>query len=221
MKKSILLTGLGLIVATPLLAQQMMGQDSTKATAPMKRTDVEAQVKSHFSMLDADKDGVVTREEMAARHAAQMKDMQDKMFSSIDTNQDQSISRAEFDAHHASMMKAGPMGHAMPMKPKGQADAAATPSAAVPGAMLGHAGHTRADKGAMGDRTMRMGTDWMFTTADLNKDGKVTQDEANKAALARFDRADSNKDGMISVEERRAERAKRRAMKTDKRARSQ
>jgi Ca2+-binding EF-hand superfamily protein len=46
----------------------------------------------------------------------------------------------------------------------------------------------------------------MFTTADANKDGKVSLDEATAAATAHFDRIDANRDGTISPDEMRAAR---------------
>ena len=44
----------------------------------------------------------------------------------------------------------------------------------------------------------------MFATADANKDGKVSLQEANAAAAAHFDKADANRDGTLTPEERRA-----------------
>ena len=46
----------------------------------------------------------------------------------------------------------------------------------------------------------------MLAMADTNKDGQVTQAEAETLALQHFDRMDSNKDGQITPEERRAGR---------------
>lgn len=44
----------------------------------------------------------------------------------------------------------------------------------------------------------------MLRRADANGDGQVTRDEAQTAALARFDRADSDGDGTVTRDERRA-----------------
>ena len=43
----------------------------------------------------------------------------------------------------------------------------------------------------------------LFDSADANKDGKLSLDEAQKAALQQFDSADLNHDGVLSPEERR------------------
>jgi hypothetical protein len=42
----------------------------------------------------------------------------------------------------------------------------------------------------------------MFEMADANKDGRVTLQEAQAAALQHFDKADTNRDGRITPEER-------------------
>lgn len=204
MKKALLLAGLAFLGGAPLLAQGMdhAGHDATATPpAPMKRTpmtraDVTAQVKAHFAEMDSNKDGAVTQAEIDAGRAAHMAKMQDEMFAKIDTDKDGSISRAEFDAHHQHMM-----GGDMPPPPPGEA-------APPPPPMGGHGGMKmmRMEHGGMGGMEARM-----FTMADANKDGKVTEAEATAAALARFDRVDTNKDGTISDAERQAAREKMRA----------
>jgi len=42
----------------------------------------------------------------------------------------------------------------------------------------------------------------MFEMADANKDGRVTLQEAQAAALRHFDMADANRDGQITQDER-------------------
>jgi len=51
----------------------------------------------------------------------------------------------------------------------------------------------------------------MFEMADANKDGRVTLQEAQAAALRHFDMADANRDGQITPEERRQARQRMRA----------
>ena len=43
----------------------------------------------------------------------------------------------------------------------------------------------------------------MFEMADANKDGRVSLQEAQAAALQHFDMADTNRDGQITREERK------------------
>jgi Ca2+-binding EF-hand superfamily protein len=59
----------------------------------------------------------------------------------------------------------------------------------------------------------------MFTMADANQDGQVTEAEATQAALTRFDKVDTNKDGTISAAEHNAAREKMRAAWKAKKAR--
>ena len=42
----------------------------------------------------------------------------------------------------------------------------------------------------------------MFDLADINRDGRVTLQEATAAALRHFDMADVNRDGQLTPEER-------------------
>ena len=43
----------------------------------------------------------------------------------------------------------------------------------------------------------------LFGMADANRDGRVSLQEAEAAALAHFDRVDRNRDGRVSPDERR------------------
>src|SRR5690606_26562530 len=56
---------------------------------------------SRLSAMDADGDGVVSREEMRAQRQARMGEMRDRMFQRMDADGDGSITRAEYDASHA------------------------------------------------------------------------------------------------------------------------
>ncbi len=56
--------------------------------------------------------------------------------------------------------------------------------------------------------SMRMhhGGERMIVMADTNKDGKITEAEAEALALQHFDQMDTNHDGQVTPEERRAAR---------------
>jgi Ca2+-binding EF-hand superfamily protein len=169
--------------------------------APMMREhtrdQVVAQVREHFAKLDSNRDGFVTKAEadaqraqmkakFAANRGERMEHRQERMamnrehtFERLDTNNDGSISRQEFDAAHAQRAAR------MDRNGDGRPDARR-----MAGAMRKmHAGMAR-----MGGH--------MFEIADLNKDGRVSLQEAQDAALKRFDTADANKDGRITREER-------------------
>lgn len=191
MKPTLIAAGLGLMIATPLLAQPMAGEMQGKMAAPLTRSVVEADVKARFAMMDANKDGIVTPEEAAAAREAMRKAMADKMFGMMDADKDGMVSRAEFDAHLASM--GGPDHEKM-----GDSKAA---DAKMDGGMMHH--------------PMPAHEDRMFEMADANKDGKVTLAEATALALSGFDKMDANKDGTITPEERHAAMPKMRDAKKD------
>ena len=196
MQKIMLWSGAALatLVAVPLIAQAPAG--SGMGMGPdriVKRAEVEPMVKMMFSRIDANTDGAITKDEIAAAREKRKAERKGRMFDALDTNKDGSISRAEFMADH------GPMG-----RPDG-------PPPPPPGA--GPDGMTHGPKGPMGKGHMGMGpmgmgkggmADAMFNRADANKDGKVTMAEATTAALAHFDEVDTNHDGQVTGEERRA-----------------
>ena len=190
----------GLIAIVPAFAQ-------TAAPAPVAphapmardhtRAEVAAKVAEHFAKLDANRDGFVTKAEADAmrtqmrakfadnraeriEHRKQRTEMRrEHSFERIDANNDGSISRAEFDAAHArrdAMVDRNKDG-----RPDGRRFAGAMRKM--------HAG-----MGGFGGR--------MFEVADANKDGRVSLQEAQAAALQRFDTADVNRDGRITREER-------------------
>jgi len=119
MKKSYLVAGAAILaVAVPSIAAHHEGGKAGHHGHMMKdmtRADVEAKVKTKFAMLDADKDGAVTQEEMKAHRAAKRAARMDAHFKNMDTDSDGSISRAEFDAAHAKkhhkMADRGKRGH--------------------------------------------------------------------------------------------------------------
>jgi len=159
------------------------------------RDEVVAMVREHFAKLDTNRDGFVVkaeadaaRDQMKAKfaeHRAERKEhrqertelRREHTFERIDSNNDGSISRAEFDSAHAQ--------HDAQMAHRG-------PEGAPRGRML----HGMMKGGMAGMHGQ------MFEMADLNKDGRVSLQEAQDAAVRHFDMADTNKDGRITREER-------------------
>lgn len=177
---------------------------------------------------DANKDGKVTKEEMAAR--------QDALFTAIDANKDGMVTRGElFDYRQAKMeefRKNNP-----PLKPDDATDKKSA-DAAKPDdksddktADRGddrryhreHSDRDRADRrdgerhgwGRHGDRGphearwdrrdgerggMMMGGRF-FQMVDTDKDGKISKAEAAAASDKLFARMDTNKDGVISIDD--------------------
>ena len=200
--KKILFAGIaaaGLIAVVPAFAQTSPvgaaphGQMAREHT----RAQVAAKVQEHFARLDTNRDGFVTKAEadaartqMRARFAEnrperieQRKERtamrREHRFEQIDANNDGSISRAEFDAAHARRdARADRNKDGLPDRHR-------------------HAGAMRrmhAGIGGFGGR--------MFELADANRDGRVSLQEAQTAALQHFDMADANRDGRITREER-------------------
>ncbi|MFV0623135.1 hypothetical protein ACBY01_03860 [Sphingomonas sp. ac-8] len=143
-----------------------------------------------MAMLDANNDGVVTREEATA--AA------DRHFDRIDRNRNGRIDKDEVRPRH----RRGP-----------GAASGETPPPPPPGAVqpLQTDRDGRIDKPARGKRAggMRMGMGArMLARADANRDGAVDRAEFRAAALAHFDRVDANRDGRIDAAEREAMKAR-------------
>ncbi len=186
MKSVWIATGLATALALPVLAANHDAPRGRMMQEPQTRAAVEARIKEHFAMMDANRDGVVDQAEASAAREKMMSTMRNARFATLDSNHDGSISRAEFDAGHA---------------------------AGQPGSTDDHGGmHSGGRMGMMGmrHRGMMGGGEGMggrmFARADANGDGKVTLAEATSRALARFDSADANKDGTLTPEERRAAR---------------
>jgi Ca2+-binding EF-hand superfamily protein len=181
-----------------------------ESTIPMRmwnqsqtRDQAVAKVREHFAMLDANKDGVVTQDEMAAKRGEQRGKWREKRagrgpmgdpaaaFDRLDANKDGMISREEF-------AKAREMRMERRVEMRGDAPRAG-------GGMRQH---------RMGMRGMGHGM--MMRQADANNDGKITLAEAQEAAVRHFDMMDANRDGTVTPEERRGAMQKMRAMHAPK-----
>ena len=153
------------------------------------RAEVQAKVAEHFAKVDTNRDGVITKAEAdAAAQAFRGKwserakdrrdDRGDRMFERLDSNRDGAVSRAEWDAGQAHREQRIA---SHDRDGDGRRD-----------------GHTQDGKHGMSGLSGHM-----FEMADANKDGRVTLQEAQAAALRHFDMADANHDGQITPDERR------------------
>jgi len=198
--KEFLIGSAGIIFAGAALAQVApTAQPATPPAVPQAtplpervqtRDEMVSKVREHFAQLDANKDGVLTREEadagrklfrerirtkFAERRAHRMEKRDpNAAFDRLDSNKDGAVSRDEFAQHREQRIERHAMRHAP----------GATPAPRMHrfGGMI--AGH-------------------MFDMADANKDGRVTLQEATAAAASHFDMADANRDGRITPDERR------------------
>ena len=187
----------------PAAGHQWKMMDNTT----MSRDEMVAKAREHFAMMDKNKDGVLTADEMGGMgemdhhgmddhdmgdHDMAMRDMPmpdpDAMFDRIDTNKDGMLSRDEFAKGRQIRIE-----KRIVMKDGDKREFAMMPHMH---AMGGH----------------------MFKMADSNNDGKVTLAEAQAMAAKHFDEMDANHDGKLTPEERMAGRKMMVMMKREEKA---
>jgi len=162
------------------------------------RDEAVKMVRQHFGEMDTNKDGTVTTAEMDAARSKRFEDFKafdgghamvmgdpNAAFDRLDTNKDSYISREEFTKAREQRVE---------RRIEKRAERKSSPK-----------------EGKEVRRQMRMHGPGgfgggMLAMADTNKDGQVTQAEAEALALQHFDRMDTNRDGQITPEERRAGR---------------
>jgi Ca2+-binding EF-hand superfamily protein len=209
----------GTSVSSPLLTSHVppviRGPQAVSMTMhdePLTRDQMIRHVREMFARLDANHDGFITKDKVAAfdqkmthsmrigaraderfersrfdrRQGAARKQDRSALFDKLDTNHDGVISRQEF-------MAARPIQERRVMVMR----------EAEP-----HSGQAMGE-GHMHEMHMRqMGMHGgfaahLFAMADTNHDGRVSLEEAEAAAIAHFDRMDLNHDGKITPDERR------------------
>lgn len=170
-----------------------------RAKQPQTRNGVVDKVRQHFARLDTDRDGYLTKAEAqagragmkahrgqwAGRKARGQRD-HGAMFERLDANRDGAISREEFASGHQQRQA---------MRDR---DGDGQPDKRMRG-MRGHGGGMR-----LGGR--------MFEQADLNRDSRVSLQEATDAAARHFDMGDLNRDGTLAPEERQQMRTRMKEM---------
>jgi Ca2+-binding EF-hand superfamily protein len=189
-------------------------------TSNENRSDVAGQVEKMFKKLDLDHDGFVTRAEVATsqskydeRMAKNAPKRAAKTFERLDANHDGQITEAEAEAARSARKAAARKPSKASRPPSLFARADGNKDGIVTRAEFDAAtasGKIKLRRTAMrGSALVRL-----FDVADANKDGRVSLEEAQQAALQQFDAADVNHDGVLTPDERRqaskAERAKRR-----------
>ena len=189
--RKLLIGGAALLASAAAVAQIAPAPaPQAKAAKVHTRADVQAKVTEHFAKLDTNRDGSVTKAEadraraalrgqFAERRKERRENRRENAFERIDANRDNAISRAEWDAHAAQREQRI--------------------------ASRDRNGDGRPDRRRMhrGGHGMAALGGHMFDMADSNRDGRVTLQEAQTAALRHFDMADANRDGQITPDERR------------------
>jgi len=189
--KKLLIGGAILALAVPALAQVAPAPppatQMNHAAMVQTRAEVQTKVAEHFARMDSNRDGVLTKAEADAaaeafrgKRAEHRKERRaergEQAFEKIDANRDGSITRAEWDSAQAQRQQRI--------------------------AARDHNGDGRPDRARFGHRGMGGFGGHMFEMADANKDGRVTLQEAQTAALQHFDMVDTNRDGRITPDER-------------------
>jgi Ca2+-binding EF-hand superfamily protein len=200
--KKLLIGGAALLASAAAIAQVAPVAQTQNAPAAKvhTRAQVQAKIAEHFARLDTNRDGSLTKAEADAarqafrsqrgeRRAERREDRRENAFARMDTDKNGAISRTEWDAASAQREQ--------------------------PWAARDRDGDGRRD-GRKGGRGTGMGGfgGHMFEMADANRDGRVTLQEAQAAALRHFDMTDVNRDGQITPDERKQMRQR---MHTDHR----
>lgn len=181
----LLVSAAAIAQVTPTPPKAPAAQASRPLTDKAKtRAEVQAKIAEHFAQVDTNRDGVITKAEAdaaaqastgrwAERSKERRGDRGDRLFERLDTNRDGNITRAEWDAGQAQREQ-----------------------------RIAERSHR--DSGGMhgGRHGMKSFGGHMFEMADANKDGRVTLQEAQAAALKHFDMIDANHDGRITPDER-------------------
>ncbi len=130
--------------------------------APLARAQMEAQIKANFVRMDANRDGVLTRQESAAARDTAVNARINAMFDALDGDKNGAISRAEFAAANRKAMTKATAGKPAPDRDFDLADTNKDGRVTVAEASLG---------------PLRQ-----FDTADSNKDGSLSATERQAAA---------------------------------------
>lgn len=210
----ILLGATALALAVPAMAQMQAPAAPVAPMAPRMETtqtrdQAVAKVREHFARMDANRDGFVAGDEMRSMRGHRggmgggMGERRGRggnrlamanpgaAFDRLDANRDGMLSREEF-------------GRAREIREERRVVRNQAPGA--PGVAGEHRGMRKMHRmGGKGGGMMRM--------ADLDRDGRVSLQEATTSALQRFDRIDTNRDGRITPEERKQQREQRKAMR--------
>ncbi|MBA4001199.1 EF-hand domain-containing protein [Brevundimonas sp.] len=184
MKKMIVLGGVAaLALSGAAIAQTNDGPRGGRMDpdARVSQAEFVEQRVARLTAMDANGDGVISREEMQAQRQARMGERRDSMFERMDANGDGSITRAEYDAAHEQ---------------RSQQRA----ERRVEG---GEAGQRRGGRGHRGGHGMGM-------RLDRDGQG-VTIEQARQRATEQFARMDADGDGFVTGAEMRAQHEARRA----------
>ena len=175
-----------LTAIAPALAQTAQAPLAPRVGKAMTQAEVAQKVQRRFVRLDANRDGFITQAEVQAGAAQRpMRQRQGAGMRGQHRNPGAMFDRLDTDRNGQISRAEFDAMHAQ----RGQ-------RMKMMGAMRGHG------RGFGGH---------MFAMADLNKDGRVSLQEATAASLQHFNAADANRDGSVTPDERRQMRMQMRA----------
>ncbi|MFN3814665.1 EF-hand domain-containing protein [Brevundimonas sp.] len=184
MKTMIVLGGVAaLALSGAAIAQTNDGQRGGRMDpdARLSQAEFVEQRVARLTAMDANGDGVVSREEMQAHRQARMGEMRGRMFERMDTNSDGTVTRSEYDAAHEQ-------------RREGMTERRAE---------RGEASERRGGRGHRGGQRAGM-------RLDRDGQG-VNIEQARQRAVEQFAAMDANGDGYVTGAEMRAHREARRA----------
>ena len=190
-----LLSAAALVVAVPATAQVQapLAPAPQRMEAPQTRDQAIAKVRDHFAKMDINRDGFVAGDEMQSmrgkHHGMKHKMGERRARAARMANANPAAAFDRIDANRDGMISRDEFGRVRELRKERK---------------MNRMGAGR----GMGGRMMRM--------ADLDRDGRVSLQEATNGALLRFDRVDANRDGRITPDERRQNREQRRQMRAPK-----
>jgi Ca2+-binding EF-hand superfamily protein len=153
-------------------------QPAPQAPKAQTRADVQAMVAQHFARLDANRDGFVTKAEADAALQGGRGRLAERAKEKASEGRAQAFDR--LDANHDGVISRSEWNAGSSL-----------PRSAAEGVRANRRSR------AMGSFTGRL-----FEMADANRDGRVSLQEAQSAALRHFDTMDANRDGRVTREER-------------------
>jgi Ca2+-binding EF-hand superfamily protein len=179
-----------LAMAIPAVAQsQAPGQNAQRMNNVQTRDQAVAKVREHFARIDVNRDGFIAGAEMQSLRGQGKRNMAGRR-ARANGGANPAAAFDRLDANRDGMISRAEFGAARELRSQRQLARKNTPGARMGG-------------GRKGGGMMRM--------ADLDRDGRVSLQEATNGALQRFDRIDANRDGTITPDERRTTREQRKA----------
>jgi hypothetical protein len=165
-----------------------------------------AVAKTHFEKRDANKDNVLTKEEIGP--------WGQRMLEKADTNKDGKLTVAERDASVRTLFTAkdtnkdgalsgDELRRGGPGGPDANRDGKVTLDESLAAAKTRFDARDANKDGALSKDEIGPRGRWMLEKADTNKDGKVTVAERDAGVRAMFTARDANKDGVLSGDELR------------------